>query len=157
MGFFDNIMEHARRWQAELVDEAKERDAHEARANEQSPREKALLRELAQAAGAAVDAGEAPGLVRYALLFSGEVQFVGFRYTNMRLARERGLTGWAHNEDDGTVTMEIQGPPATIGAHLGMLHAYYREYGNRVWLEEAEAMEPRPDEADFAIKDLYGY
>ena len=149
MGLFDKMMAYARQFKRE----AGVSDEQASDAARQSPRERELLSELARAVEAQGTGPSAP--VRYALHFSGEVQFVGFRYTNMRLANERGLTGWVHNEDDGTVTMEIQGPPATLGAHLGMLHAYYSNYGNLIWLETAEAQEPRADEEEFTVADPY--
>jgi len=40
---------------------------------------------------------------------SGRVQGVGFRYRAYYAARCLGLTGWVRNEDDGTVTLEVQG------------------------------------------------
>ena len=49
------------------------------------------------------------GEVRLALTFCGTVQGVGFRWTTQTLARQAGVTGWVHNEDDGTVTAELQG------------------------------------------------
>ncbi|MEO2262522.1 acylphosphatase [Dorea sp. YH-dor228] len=47
--------------------------------------------------------------VRKRIVFYGRVQGVGFRYTAKRLAQSLGLTGWAKNEYDGTLVMEIQG------------------------------------------------
>lgn len=48
-------------------------------------------------------------LTRKHIVFHGEVQGVGFRYTAYHLASRLGLTGWVRNEYDGTVTCEIQG------------------------------------------------
>lgn len=123
-------------------------------AAEQSPREKALLRELARLHNEA-PGGAAPEPVRYALLFTGEVQFVGFRWTNQMLAEEHGLTGWVKNLDDGSVEMELQGPPATMAAHLGRLHASYASYGNRIWLETAERLDAVPDEEGFRVLNAW--
>ena len=47
---------------------------------------------------------------RWHLVFSGQVQHVGFRYTAYYLARSLELTGWVDNLPDGRVEMEIQGP-----------------------------------------------
>ena len=147
MGFFERIMRYANEYKQEAG--IPDKKVEEAAA--QSPCERALLAELAEL----VDMGLDQAVVRYALHFSGEVQFVGFRWTNKELAEDRGLTGWVRNEDDGTVTMEIQGRPAAIGAHFGMLHAYYSKYGNRIWLETAEVVTPVEGETEFAIRDLY--
>ena len=50
--------------------------------------------------------------VRKHITFYGRVQGVGFRYTAKYLAQSMDLTGWVENEDDGTVTLEVQGDPA---------------------------------------------
>lgn len=47
--------------------------------------------------------------IREHIIFSGRVQGVGFRYKVTQLAGHYGLTGWARNEYDGTVTVELQG------------------------------------------------
>lgn len=47
--------------------------------------------------------------VRKRIIFYGRVQGVGFRYRAKYNALELGLTGWAENEWDGSVTMEVQG------------------------------------------------
>ena len=47
--------------------------------------------------------------IRKHVVFYGTVQGVGFRYTAYHLANLLGLTGWARNEDDGSVTCELQG------------------------------------------------
>ena len=52
---------------------------------------------------------EATKNIRWMILFSGDVQAVGFRYTSYLFARRIGLTGWVKNLDDGRVQMEVQG------------------------------------------------
>ncbi len=59
--------------------------------------------------------------VRKHILFSGQVQGVGFRYSAMYLARPLGLTGWVRNLPDGRVEMEVQGEEAAIGKLLSGL------------------------------------
>ncbi len=51
------------------------------------------------------------GTVRRHYTISGQVQGVGFRYRAQYAAQTLGLTGWVENEDDGTVTLEVQGDP----------------------------------------------
>lgn len=46
---------------------------------------------------------------RYLIIFKGQVQGVGFRYTCQRIATELNLTGSAKNLDNGNVEVEIQG------------------------------------------------
>ncbi len=55
------------------------------------------------------ESGDRMSEVRKHFVFHGKVQGVGFRYTAKYLALSLGLTGWARNEWDGTVTMEVQG------------------------------------------------
>ena len=52
--------------------------------------------------------------VRKHMVFSGQVQGVGFRYRAYIIAREIGLTGWVMNLDDGRVEMEVQGKESVI-------------------------------------------
>ena len=42
---------------------------------------------------------------------TGQVQGVGFRYRARYAAQTLDLTGWVENEDDGSVTLEVQGDP----------------------------------------------
>ena len=58
------------------------------------------------------------GKQRWHILFSGQVQHVGFRYTAYYLARDLGLTGWVDNLADGRVEMELQGPPSLLRRFL---------------------------------------
>ena len=53
-------------------------------------------------------------MIRYHFRFTGRVQGVGFRYRARIAASSIGVTGWVHNEYDGSVSMEIQGTEAQI-------------------------------------------
>ena len=52
------------------------------------------------------------GTVRRRYSIEGQVQGVGFRYRARYAAQSLGLTGWVENEDDGSVTLEVQGDAA---------------------------------------------
>ena len=52
---------------------------------------------------------------------SGAVQGVSFRAETVRRAAELGLLGWVRNEDDGTVRVHAEGPPAAVAALLEFL------------------------------------
>lgn len=39
----------------------------------------------------------------------GRVQGVGFRFFTRQRATQLGLTGWVHNDDDGSVTVVAEG------------------------------------------------
>lgn len=112
---------------------------------ETSPCERALHRKLAKV-------NEEDGhVVRLRLLFSGDVQGVGFRWTNQNVARQHHLTGWVKNLSDGTVAMEIQGSPAAVSAHLALIHAPYAKLSHRIWLEKAEELTADTSEQDFDV------
>ena len=87
--------------------------------------------------------------LRYFLRWAGQVQGVGFRFTNTNLAQARALTGWVRNMEDGSVEMEIQGDPANILSHLEALHASYERMGTRFRLVEAQAQAPLANEDSF--------
>ena len=57
---------------------------------------------------------EEPQKERKKFRIFGRVQGVGFRYTAMYMAQDLDLTGWVRNEDDGSVTMEVQGAEEDI-------------------------------------------
>lgn len=52
--------------------------------------------------------------VRIRYHFTGIVQNVGFRVEVWKRAKELGLTGYVENNDDGSVTSEIEGPKEKI-------------------------------------------
>lgn len=46
---------------------------------------------------------------RFYIIFKGQVQGVGFRWTAAQIAYKYNLTGWVRNLDDGDVELQIQG------------------------------------------------
>lgn len=58
---------------------------------------------------------------RYLIIFKGQVQGVGFRYTCQRIATELDLTGSAKNLDNGNVEVEIQGDEDKIMTFIGKM------------------------------------
>ena len=63
------------------------------------------------------------GTVRRRYSVTGRVQGVGFRYRARYAAGQLGLTGWVENEDDGSVTLEVQGDPALFARMFDMIAA----------------------------------
>lgn len=55
---------------------------------------------------------------RYLIIYKGQVQGVGFRFTVQQLANKYNLTGFVYNEDDGSVKVEIQGDSNDIDAFI---------------------------------------
>jgi acylphosphatase len=49
---------------------------------------------------------------------TGLVQGVGFRATARTEAQRRGLRGWARNEPDGSVTIDVEGDPLALDAFI---------------------------------------
>ena len=88
---------------------------------------------------------------RLRLRFTGQVQGVGFRWTSQRCARELGLTGWVRNEDDGSVSMELQGADATISRFFTAIVQSYQRYPIHYHMEEKEDIALKPDESDFSV------
>ena len=64
--------------------------------------------------------------VRRRYRFSGRVQGVGFRYEAMIIADQLGLVGWARNENDGTVLVEIEGETSYINEFFRAMQAVPR-------------------------------
>jgi len=80
--------------------------------------------------------------------FTGFVQGVGFRYTALYAAQSLGLSGFVRNEDDGSVTVQVQGEEAVIRKFLDKL-------GSGRWIRiegiSSRKMELIPEEREFYI------
>lgn len=153
MGFIERIMSFATNANASADATAGEEKT--SKANLRSPVEESLLARLHQASDQSYDTGEAqgdPAPLRLHLRFIGTVQGVGFRWTNQGIANQLSLAGWVRNNDDGSVEMEIQGPPAAIAAHLDAVHAYYHRFNNRIWLDEELECTPQADGNKFEVR-----
>lgn len=61
-------------------------------------------------------------MVRRHYRFTGQVQGVGFRYRAKYAANGMCITGWAKNEWDGSVEMEVQGTEEAINRMLVMIN-----------------------------------
>lgn len=89
------------------------------------------------------------GAIRKRITFHGRVQGVGFRYTARLAAGSLGLIGWAKNEYDGTVTMEVQGSEGMINKLLVRLNT---DHFIRIEWMDSEEIPIREDEKGFQIK-----
>ena len=80
------------------------------------------------------------------IVFTGLVQAVGFRWRARQAARLYGCTGWVRNEDDSSVTMEIQGDEAVIRKVIRVLEndRYIQITGM-----DSRTLPPDPQERDF--------
>lgn len=55
-----------------------------------------------------------PGTIRKEFHFEGNVQNIGFRFEVQSHAKPLDITGYAKNNDDGSVTAQLQGKPSDI-------------------------------------------
>lgn len=55
-----------------------------------------------------------PGTIRKEFRFEGNVQNIGFRFEVQSHAKPLGITGYAKNNDDGSVTAQLQGSEKNI-------------------------------------------
>ena len=72
------------------------------------------------------------GTVRRRYSIEGQVQGVGFRYRARYAAQSLGLTGWVENEDDGSVTLEVQGDPALFLRLFALIQQFFRNQFARI-------------------------
>jgi len=63
---------------------------------------------------------------RYFVVFLGQVQGVGFRYTISKLAAKHDITGWVRNRYDDSVECELQGDKNSISNLIRELHTASR-------------------------------
>ncbi len=85
-------------------------------------------------------------MVRSHVIFSGQVQGVGFRFTTQRLAQELKLTGWVKNLSDGRVEMMAEGPRERI-EHL----LFKLEGRHEITKKDVDWLDARGAFSDFAI------
>ena len=90
--------------------------------------------------------------VRRFVRVTGLVQCVGFRWFAQQNASRLGLTGWVENEEDGSVTMEVQGETQGVDAFIGAVTQGPR-YA-RVDSVEVAARAEDPAERSFRVRDF---
>ncbi len=89
-------------------------------------------------------------MTRWHLLFEGDVQFVGFRYTARLLARKLNLSGWVRNLSDGRVEAEVQGSVSDLRRFVLQLKA---QPHIRITHCAIEPIAPDPSERRFSVRD----
>ena len=89
------------------------------------------------------------GTERRRYIITGQVQGVGFRYRARYAAQTLDLTGWVQNEDDGSVTLEVQGDPDKFITLFAMIQKsdYIQITGIR-----SKTIPPDPWERGFSVK-----
>ena len=87
---------------------------------------------------------------RWYIVFEGDVQFVGFRYTARLLAKKLGLSGWVRNLPDGRVEAEVQGPVADLRRFFLQLKSQPQFHIAHYTITELPS---DPNERRFVVKD----
>jgi acylphosphatase len=82
------------------------------------------------------------------IIFSGQVQGVGFRFTAHRIAGRYALTGWVRNVRDGTVEMVAQGVSEDIDECIRDIEDSFR---GCVTETKTDEIPPSPQYRDFKI------
>ena len=83
------------------------------------------------------------------VIFFGDVQGVGFRYTVVNLADNFPVSGWVENLPDGSVEILVQGEESIIAEFLKKIENYFkRNIDDKIikWQGINESL------ADFTIK-----
>ena len=100
--------------------------------------------------------GEPPalpeGTVRRRYSIEGQVQGVGFRYRARYAAQSLELTGWVENEDDGSVTLEVQGDPVKFRKLFALIQ---RSDYIQITAIRQKDIAPDPWERGFSVRGYY--
>ena len=78
---------------------------------------------------------------RYRIVFSGNVQGVGFRYEVWRMAEKLKVTGFAQNLTNGNVLVEAQGNKDKLIYLVEYMNKIPRIYIDKVEIDEIEMKE----------------
>ena len=57
--------------------------------------------------------------VRVRIIYTGQVQGVGFRYRTSEVAARHAVTGYVYNRTDGGVELVAEGEPADVDRFVG--------------------------------------
>ncbi len=87
-------------------------------------------------------------VVRYHLVFKGQVQGVGFRFTTQRIAKKYRITGWVRNNPDWTVEVVAEGEKERLDLFLEEIKDYFKGYISDYELKISES---RGEFKDFQI------
>jgi acylphosphatase len=82
------------------------------------------------------------------IIFTGQVQGVGFRFTAFNMANRHQLTGFVRNLPDGTVEMLIQGSSQAIDDCIRDIKGYFSGYIREIKIKEIPS---NPQYKDFKI------
>ena len=87
--------------------------------------------------------------IRRRVLVSGRVQGVYYRANTRDAARERGVSGWVRNRDDGRVEAVFEGVPDDVESMIEWCHTG----SPAATVEDVEVREEEPEgESEFRIR-----
>ena len=86
---------------------------------------------------------------RISILYSGNVQGVGFRYRTDRIAGEFELNGWVRNLPDGRVEIVAEGQEKQLSEFVSRIE---EAMGMYISSKQASWSDPAPGLGSFAIK-----
>jgi acylphosphatase len=78
------------------------------------------------------------GMIAKRIIFTGNVQGIGFRFTAHNIARRYGLAGFVRNLPDGSVEMFAQGRAEDIEQSLRDISETFAGYISETLIEEVE-------------------
>jgi acylphosphatase len=87
--------------------------------------------------------------VRWMVLFSGQVQGVGFRFTATSVSRGFEVTGYVRNRRDGRVELVAEGAPNEVERFI---EAVQGEMGGYIRGREAETGPATGEFDDFGVR-----
>lgn len=90
-------------------------------------------------------------VIRRRVVVHGFVQGIGFRFSAVRAAESRGVSGWVRNRSDGTVEAVFEGEPEAVEAMVR-----WCEKGPRgAAVSGVDVFEERPEGlSGFGIRDF---
>lgn len=77
--------------------------------------------------------------IRWEVLFSGQVQGVGFRHTTRQVARSYPVEGFVKNLPDGRVQLVAEGDPRKVREFVRDVEQAMADYIGRKQVDEGEA------------------
>lgn len=87
-------------------------------------------------------------LIAKHIIFIGQVQGIGFRFTTHRIANRHQLTGFVRNLPDGSVEVLTQGKPEDINKCIYEIKLAFAGCIRQTQIEDAP---PNPKYTDFRI------
>ena len=77
--------------------------------------------------------------VRYRVLFSGNVQGVGFRYTTSAVAKRHAVSGYVRNLPNGQVELVAEGSLDELVRFLAALRERMQDFIHDVKIDQSQA------------------